>query len=800
MKRAIILITLAMCAALLHATLDEQWTATYAPDGVQSFHGVCVNDAGHTFAAGFSTFAGRIDTDGLVVALDEDGNQQWAATLGESGWDYFEDVCPAPDGGCVAVGWSNTPGTSDAWAIALDAGGQQQWQHMWGGDAADRASSILPLEGGYLVCGSTGSYGLGEEDVWLLRLDASGDTLWTATYGSEAFDRGYDAIALPDGSFFIVGTTNQFNATRNAEVLLLKVSASGEELARDTFWVTGSGPVDYDAGFAACLLPDGTIMLTGCTAGEGVEMMDIVVAHVNTDLDVLDKARFELQGFYEFGYAVVPSVRTGGGVIGGTARRSSDLRNAGYLMCVDETMNLVWSEVFEADHDAAVYGLADAGGDIVWCGWQRTGSGQSRAIVQRLCDSFLIPGFESTPSTGHAPLQGVIRSTCGANPPVNSIEWDTDGDGVFETTADSVTFSYAAPGYHTIGMRVSNGGEPVELVQEDYLRVFDGNSCVGFSPNASLAHCEPTGQLHQQETLTVEAWIRPDGWGENTLLGGRVADKASWGMFVCSHNNALGDSCLCVYLRTEGAAQTFGATPSGSISLGQWQHVAFSYSAADGAHAYINGQERPLQWTIAPTGALLPHSDEPLQVGNNTAHQAGFDGLIDEVRVWNCVRTATEIHDGMSQPIAASDVELVAYFQMDEGNGEVCEDNSVWEHDLLLQDTGWWQGTPFEPTPVSDGTSAPRYAPAITSVAPNPFNPSTRIGFSLPEPGATSLVIYDIRGRRVRTLVHRHMPAGNHAAVWDGRTDDGRPVASGVYFARLLSKGNATAHKLVLLK
>ncbi len=83
---------------------------------------------------------------------------------------------------------------------------------------------------------------------------------------------------------------------------------------------------------------------------------------------------------------------------------------------------------------------------------------------------------------------------------------------------------------------------------------------------------------------------------------------------------------------------------------------------------------------------------------------------------------------------------------------------------------------------VVTATDTPALGPGTTlSVAPNPFNPRTTVEWSSAIGGAVNLVVLDLRGRRVRTLVDGHVEAGLHRTVWDGRDDGGRAVASGSY-------------------
>ena len=83
---------------------------------------------------------------------------------------------------------------------------------------------------------------------------------------------------------------------------------------------------------------------------------------------------------------------------------------------------------------------------------------------------------------------------------------------------------------------------------------------------------------------------------------------------------------------------------------------------------------------------------------------------------------------------------------------------------------------------------------------PNPFDPQTTISFTLPEARRAEMAIYDAVGRLVRRLVRKHLTAGAHSTVWDGRTDGGTPAASGVYFCRLSTPAGAESSSLVMVR
>ncbi len=100
----------------------------------------------------------------------------------------------------------------------------------------------------------------------------------------------------------------------------------------------------------------------------------------------------------------------------------------------------------------------------------------------------------------------------------------------------------------------------------------------------------------------------------------------------------------------------------------------------------------------------------------------------------------------------------------------------------------------------TDAIAATAMKLALLQNTPNPFNPSTVIGYDLPARSYVTLSIYDITGRLVRALVRGEMDGGAHRAVWDGLDPQGRPASSGVYFYRLTAGKESISRKLVLLR
>jgi hypothetical protein len=140
----------------------------------------------------------------------------------------------------------------------------------------------------------------------------------------------------------------------------------------------------------------------------------------------------------------------------------------------------------------------------------------------------------------------------------------------------------------------------------------------------------------------------------------------------------------------------------------------------------------------------------------------------------------------------------------------IAADQSLSQHYPALAVTGggdadtvlitWHQAR--SPVGISDAPSISQHF-QLAQNYPNPFNPVTHIRYSLPEAGNVVLTIYDITGRAVRTLTNNRQAAGEQHFVWNGRSDSGREVASGLYFYRLLlqtADGRAVSKTRKMLK
>jgi predicted secreted protein len=197
---------------------DILWTRTYGGSGTEKAESVQQTSDGGYIVAGYTSSFGAGLVDAWLVKIDADGDFLWAQSYGGSNWDYAYSVQQTSDGGYILAGYEDSfgAGGKDVWSIKTDANGDTLWTRTYGGSGDDRSySSQQTADGGYTIAGCTNSFGAGGFDVWLIKTDANGDTSWTRTYGGSASDRAEFVQQTTDGGYIVSGATSSFGAGGN---------------------------------------------------------------------------------------------------------------------------------------------------------------------------------------------------------------------------------------------------------------------------------------------------------------------------------------------------------------------------------------------------------------------------------------------------------------------------------------------------------------------------------------------------------------------------------------------------------
>ncbi len=135
------------------------------------------------------------------------------------------------DGGYAIAGQTSSfgAGSFDFWLIKVDGSGNMEWNRTYGGPGVERAESlVMTSDGGYVIAGSKSSFGIDEDDVWLVKTDRYGNLEWNRTYGGEGSDSASSLVVTSDGGYAIAGSTsNSSSVYSNFDFWLIKTDANG---------------------------------------------------------------------------------------------------------------------------------------------------------------------------------------------------------------------------------------------------------------------------------------------------------------------------------------------------------------------------------------------------------------------------------------------------------------------------------------------------------------------------------------------------------------------------------------------
>ena len=257
---------------------DTLWTKAYGGANIDEGYSVRETTDGGYIIAGRTTSYGAGDYDLYLIKVDGAGNTTWTKTYGGTYPDMGLCVRQTSDEGYIIVGATSSFGAGghDVYLVKTDSLGDTLWTRAQGGSYSERGFSVQETQSGaYITAGLTGSFGPGGSAFYLTKTDAAGDTLWTRTYGGSAGDIGHSVQETAEGGYIIAGYTNSFGAGA-IDVYLVKTDSLG-----DTLWTRTYGGADYDYSYSVQQTQDGGYILAGHTTSFGAGSSDFYV--IKTD-------------------------------------------------------------------------------------------------------------------------------------------------------------------------------------------------------------------------------------------------------------------------------------------------------------------------------------------------------------------------------------------------------------------------------------------------------------------------------------------------------------------------------------
>ncbi len=293
-------------------------------------------------------------------------------------------------------------------------------------------------------------------------------------------------------------------------------------------------------------------------------------------------------------------------------------------------------------------------------------------------------------------------------------------------------------------------------------------------------------------TCTIEAWIKPSAY-EN----GNNEENV-----ILRHDEESG-ACVSIYDNDSHnlSWDTHDAQGSTTTPLNTWTHIALVAQNDSLLAMYVNGNLE----TISGTKSIhMPNGDIVIGNYNYDCHAEDFRfvGAIDELRIWNDIRTQAEIQGNKNKILTGYEPNLISYWDFNDGSGTVLTNKVSGGVNGTLKNmeaSDWVAGVSSlsKKGNVRSGKANAQLPSKyeLSQNYPNPFNPSTTINFTIPKSQNVELAVYNILGEKVAELVNSNMDAGNHSVVFNANN-----FSSGIYIYRITAGNFVSIKKMMLLK
>ena len=283
-KLEIICINVFLLLVLVNEKAIAQQTWAHAYGGANSDYAQAIqqtSDGGYIVAGNTISWNGTYDW--LVLKLDSNGSIVWQKTYGRSTDDECRSVQQTSDGGYILAGYTNSLATStDVWILKLNSNGDIAWQKTYGGSFSDSANYIQQTsDGGYAIAAGTTSYGAGGVDILILKLDANGEMIWQKTYGGSGEDTARSIQQTSDGGYIVSGSTSSFGAGIY-DVWILKLNSNG-----DVVWQKTYGGSSSEFALSAQQISDGGYIIAAYTLSYGAGGVDILILKLDANGEVI---------------------------------------------------------------------------------------------------------------------------------------------------------------------------------------------------------------------------------------------------------------------------------------------------------------------------------------------------------------------------------------------------------------------------------------------------------------------------------------------------------------------------------
>lgn len=486
--------------------------------------------------------------------------------------------------------------------------------------------------------------------------------------------------------------------------------------------------------------------------------------------------------------------------------------------------------------------LQNTATDLGGAGWDQFygyGLVNANAALATIGNNPPVAAFSGTPLSGNAPLT-VAFTDASTNSPT-SWSW-AFGDGG-TSTLQNPSYTYTTAGTYSVTLTATNAYGSNGLTKTNYITVTTPPTN---PPVAAFSGTPLSGTVPLTVSFTDASSNSPTSWswdfgdaGTSTLQNpSHVYTTAGTYSVTLTATNAYGSNSLTKtnYITASAVTQQCDDFADGNIT--NWLNKTGTWTATGGA---MRGNSTTSNAkTTSPFGSFSSatiNCDVRMNTGRSTRNVRIVFGYVnasnyryiqgDDVgntwriyervngtntqratwsrtistNVWYAVQVAVASSGMVTLAVGGTTLGSYTFSSVVTGPVGVGYNNSNSYFDnFCVSSAVAASGPTDEPIlPALKSTPLPSGF-ELGQNYPNPFNPTTTIRYTLPEAAAVELVVINVLGERVRTLVHGDQSAGDHTVVWDGRSEGGVQVASGIYLYRMTSNGFAETKKMLLMK
>jgi len=265
----------------------------------------------------------------------------WAKTYGGTSDDYACSITQTTDGGFAVAGYSYSFGAGewDFQVLKLNGGGGLIWAKTFGGTNNEVAYSIIQTtDGGFAVTGYTKSFGAGGADFLVLKLSSSGGLDWARAFGGTGTEEAHSIVQSADGGFAVAGKTNSFGAG-DYDLLVLKISSAGAPE-----WARTFGGANADEAYSIAQTAEGGFAVTGYTRSFGAGGADFLVLKLSSS-GGLDWARTFGGTDADRAHSIIRTTDGGFGVAGYSYSFGAGWEHF-LVLRLDDSGNISWARTF----------------------------------------------------------------------------------------------------------------------------------------------------------------------------------------------------------------------------------------------------------------------------------------------------------------------------------------------------------------------------------------------------------------------------------------------------------------------